>query len=746
MKKILLACLPVYLFYLSAVAQKIIKGKVIDRTTKDPIEYAVVSGASNKQVAITDRLGHFELKTSSDSLLLHISFIGYHPIKIQLPVSDQPLLIAMERGPIDLKEVVLTPVSNINSLHTISQIDLNLQPLRSAQDLLRLVPGLFLAQHQGGGKAEQIFLRGFDADHGTDVQVSVDGIPVNLVSHVHGQGYADLHFLIPELVSNFDFGKGLYYAGHGDFTTAGYVSFRTREVLDKSMVKLEAGQFNTFRAMTMINLLSTRAREQGQDAYLAGEANYSDGPFHLPQRFSRFNLFGKYHTRLGARNRLSILLSTFSSNWNASGEIPERAVKEGWIDRFGAIDSTQGGVTRRSNMSLQLNSSLGEDLRLENQVFYSRYFFKLFANSTFFANDSINGDQIGQREWRDLFGYQARLMDQHYWGNIRLASALGLGLRYDRVNNSELDHTLHGNTLLDILQLGDISEWNAHAYLDENIEKGRWLFNIGARLDYFSFRYTDRLAASPPSSHHLVVSPKFNIQYTLNPRLQWYLKTGKGFHSNDARVVVRNQGRGALPMADGAELGLVWKPFPPLLLNTALWYLYLQQELIYSGDEGGVVPGGRTRRLGIDVSARYQLTQGLFADWNLNVARPRDIERPDGKNYLPLAPVCTSTGGLDFKLKKGWNGSISYRYMKKRPANADYSLVAAGYFVSDLTMNYTRKKYEIGLLIENLFNAQWRESQFEYLSRLKHEVRAVDEVSFTPGSPFFASLKMAWFF
>jgi len=156
---------------------------------------------------------------------------------------------------------------------------------------------------------------------------------VNLVSHIHGQGFADLHFLIPELVTQCDYGKGPYYADRGDFTTAGYVAFRTADVLDKSEVKMEGGQFNTGRVMAKVNLLTGRALARGESAYLAGEAAYTDGPFDWAQHFRRLNLFGKYNIMLSPRTKLTTSLSVFESRWRSSGEIPGRAVTEGLVSR-----------------------------------------------------------------------------------------------------------------------------------------------------------------------------------------------------------------------------------------------------------------------------------------------------------------------------------------------------------------------------------------------------------------------------
>jgi len=383
------------------LAQNKLTGKIIDINTKEPIEYVVVSAASGSCV-LTDKLGNFDLAIPTDSTSIIISSIGYVAQKIMITDFKKRIVIELKHGPVDLSEVMITSHSNNISFHTTSNLDLNLRPVNSAQDLLKLVPGLFTAQHMGGGKAEQIFIRGFDADHGTDVNISVDGMPVNMVSHAHGQGYADMHFIIPETVTQYDFGKGPYYTGYGDFTTAGYVNYTTADVLDKSVVKIEGGQFNDARIVAAINLLSNKQKLNGQSAYIAGDATYFDGPFDFAEHFSRLNLFGKYNTRIGNNNKLSVSLSTFSTDWRASGEIPERAVATGTtgfdedgnklvlnappvIGRFGTIDSLQGGYSSRSNAIIKLTSSLGNNFIAENELYYTNYNFHLHVNSTFFC-------------------------------------------------------------------------------------------------------------------------------------------------------------------------------------------------------------------------------------------------------------------------------------------------------------------------------------------------------------------------
>ena len=745
-----------------AKAQTVLEGNVKDQQTREPLEMAIVTDLHTGRHYLTDAHGHFMLKTTGTTQI-RVSMIGYTAQTLTTqPHPASPLTILLPRGVLDLAAVTITNSTagtGVGSFHTLSRIDLNMQPVRSAQDLLRLVPGLFIAQHQGGGKAEQIFLRGFDADHGTDVNLEVDGLPVNMVSQAHGQGYADLHFLIPETVAGYDFGKGVYYSDKGDLCTAGYVAYHTLNTLPHDMVKIEGGQYNTARIVTMLNLLTEKARDKGQSAYIAAEGLYSDGHFDMPEHFNRGNLFGKWITPLGTNNTLTISGSTMSSKWRASGELPNRAVKEGYLkDRIGAIDSFQGGNTSRTNASLKLETRLNDHLTLENQAWYSNYFFNLISNFTFYYFYPTTGDEFRQHEHRNSYGYNGTLIHKAYPGNATLVSTAGWGLRDDGIDPSFLAHTVDGDTILNYIQLGRIHETNVNGYLNETLQIGSWLFNAGLRADYLHFYYDNQAPASDtsaaiyankaPTAGKAIFCPKLNIQYTFSGQTQLYIKAGKGFHSNDARIVIANEGYQILPAAYGADLGANWKPAPRLFVNAALWYLYLQQEFTYGADLGDqeVSPGGRTKREGIDLSGRFQINSWLFANGNVDLARPRELGQPKDKDYLPLAPTFTSTAGLDFHTASGWNGGISYRYLHNRPANEDNTLTALGYFIADLTVNYTRPTYEIGLAVENLFDQTWNESQFEYISRLKYETAPVDEVSYTPGTPFFARLKLTVFF
>jgi len=736
--------IPALLISVPVLSQKTHSGKVFDAESRQPLNGVSVILYSKKDSVLTqtNENGIFVMSDARDFTRIRTSIAGYKATITEI-LPGQEITILMHADQVTLKDITVES-RTANKFNTLSKLDLLLRPVRNTQELLRIVPGLFIAQHAGGGKAEQIFLRGFDCDHGTDIQVSVDGMPVNMVSHAHGQGYADAHFIIPETINYIDFAAGPYNAAQGNLNTAGYVSFATFKSIPRSMVQLEAGQYNSFRSLVMLDLL--KKIRSVQSAYLASEINYSDGATIHKQHLNRINVFARYNRAFSSNTQLSLTLSAFSSKWDASGQVPERGVASGMIRRFGSIDPSEGGSTRRYNANLQVTTQYSNGNSLQHRFYYSRYLFGLYSNFTFFLNDPVNGDAISQSEARNIFGYQFQQKNSIYKGSLVLHSVTGIGFRYDDVNNSRLSSVVKRQLLADV-QRGDINEFNGYAFTNQQYSIGKWLLEGGLRFDLLHFRYTDQRNGGLKSSlTRSILSPKLNIQFTPNNRVQLYLKAGKGFHSNDTRVVLAADAGKVLPAAYGADLGLVFKPTGNLYLNIAFWNLYLEQEFVYVGDAGVVEPGGRTRRLGIDISSRFQLNRSFFGNIGINLARARALGKNKGEDFVPLAPSFTGTGSVGYRSVNGFNASLSGRYMKNRPANEDNSIIAKGYFVTDAAINYTTKKFSIGISVENLFNVKWNEAQFATESRLYHEQAPVNELHFTPGTPFSARMKISFFF
>jgi len=753
MKKFLLfICLQFIISGLSA-QQRNLSGKIIDSATQVPINGVTVIIKPDNRTDITDETGRFFFKNiAGNTKVLTVSAVGYQKKTYQLDDFKNGQSISLAQRQTQLSDVVIT-ADNRNPYKAISETDIKLRGVSNSQEVLRIVPGLFIGQHQGGGKAEQIFLRGFDNDHGTDINMSVDGMPINMVSQAHGQGYADSHFIIPETIESTTYQKGMYNAEKGDLAVTGFVNFNTANAISSNMVKVEAGQFNTYRVMGMVNLLGEKAKANNQSWYAASEYRYSDSYFDNPQHFKRFNFFTKYHGKLNDNNWLTLTASTLYSTWKASGQIPESAVNDGTVGFYGAIDPNEGGVTSRTNVNAQLLTTLSNNDIIKNQLYYSRYKFDLHTNFTFFLVDTVNGDEIRQQEARNLYGYNGSYQHEGYIGNTKVTTEAGITARLDMTTNSELSNTVNNFTVIKPFKLGDITELGAGAFINETFRfSPKFSLNAGLRFDQFYYKYNNKLASDSTlngvgiyTASNNIISPKLNFYYQATDKTQFYLFLGKGFHSNDTRVVVAEKGLQTLPAAYGADLGTVFKPAKNLLFNAALWYSYLQKEYVYAGDGGTVDFSGRTQRLGFDFSGRYQPITSLYFDADVNYAHGRSIDDPKGENYIPLAPVWSSTGGITYIFKDGYNGSLRYRWLGDRAANEDYSLKAEGYLINDLVLNYTKRKYEVGLTVNNLFNVKWKETQFETVTRLKGQ-SAVDGIAFTPGTKFTVLAHVSYFF
>ncbi len=733
----------IFIAFVSNIHAHELKGTIRDAETKLPVEGIAVYNKTTGGYAYSNASGVYHLEDVSLKDTIIFQGLGYEKqsFVIDENLLDGTLDVFLVDDAVLLNQVVI--LSEVNSLSSIVNVDVQNIPVKSSQEILRKVPGLIIGQHAGGGKAEQIFLRGFDVDHGTDIAISVDGLPVNLPSHAHGQGYSDLHFVIPETINNIDFGKGPYYADKGNFNTAGYIELKTKKTIDKNHIAVEGGQFNTLRAVGLLNIFE----KENSSFYVGSELVLTDGVFESPQDFNRLNLMGRYHYNNYENEEFTATLSHFQSKWSASGQIPQRAVDQGLITRFGAIDNTEGGITGRSNLLINHRKQLSEHEEIKSKAFISRYDFELYSNFTFFLEDPVNGDQIRQKENRTIYGaetvYKREFhLDDH---DASLKFKAGIGFRYDDNNDVELSRTRNRSETLERLAFGDVDEINGYGFLNATYKEDDWTFNSGLRIDYFKFGYTDFLSATldSRSENDVVISPKLNIIYTPSSNVQVFTKAGFGYHSNDSRVVTANTGEDTLPTAFGLDVGTILKPTENLVINAALWSLSLQQEFVYVGDAGVVEPSGKSQRFGVDFGLRYQFTKWLYGNADINYTYARSTEAPSGQDFIPLAPDLTSSGSLSFKDVGKFSGGLGYRYVKDRPANEDNSIVAEGYFVTDLTVNYSfSKKVSFGIIVENLLNTEWNETQFATETRLQNEVNSVEEITFTPGTPFFLRAKL----
>lgn len=732
-----------------------VKGIVLDDQTNEPIASATV--VVNQFTTITKADGTFVLSEIPEGKYqLTVEKDGFQSKAYPLSILGDKTItmrILMKINVLKLSEIVVTADRALSAASStvLNALDFQLKPINSAQDLMRNVPGLVTAQHAGGGKAEQIFLRGFDVDHGTDVSASVDGIPVNMPSHGHGQGYLDLHFLIPETVKNTEIAKGTYDAANGDFTTAGAVKFRTLDRLDNNLFQLQIGSVPTQRTPSVSRglLMYQLPTNSKISSYVASEYIFAPSYFDASQDFKRLNLMSKTNFDVGKNGNLKLLLSHFNSDWNASGQIPERAVESGSIGRFGAIDNTEGGKTSRQNASVTY-TQVAQNQSFEAQIYVSKYDFNLFSNFTFFAADSVNGDMINQQDDRLILGFNSK----YVVSNNKNKLTIGAGLRQDDIKNGL--YLAPKRTITETTASATIYQTASHLYAKNEFELTPKLrAEIGLRLNYLYVDVRDNLPTDANRENYtgknnqFQLAPKANLTYSFSDNYKLFLNAGRGFHSNDARSVVQDRGNNKLPDAWGGEIGLQMRPLSKLLISAVVWGLELDNELVFVGDDGTTENNGASRRLGIDVGVRATLTDWLFLDADVNLSRGRLLEKRFGKalptdNLIPLAPNLTSTGGLTTHFPCGnaakIEGSLRYRFVGERAANEANTVRALGYNVVDLTTFYKKTRFNIGFTVENLLNVKWNEAQFDTESRLQNEKEAVSELHFTPGTPFAAKV------
>ncbi|MCL4482007.1 MAG: TonB-dependent receptor [Bacteroidetes bacterium] len=756
-------------------------GTVSDAKNEIPLIGVNIQVKNTLLGTTTDLNGKFYLKNIQiGTYEIVFSSLGYQTVIKNVDVKENTtdtLTVKLEESVIGLNEVTVQGVRPISAASSkeIRAIDMQLKHFHSSQDMLLMVPGLFIAQHQGGGKAEQIFLRGFDCDHGTDVSVNVDGMPVNMPTHAHGQGYADLHFLISETVDEMEVNKGPYLANIGDFYTAGAVNFKTKDILENNLIKIEAGQFNTQKYTLMFQPDNGGIEQNG---YIAMQYHHSDGPFESPEKFERMNIFGKYFFQLTPNSKLTLSAGGFSTGWNASGQIPDRAVKQGLIDRFGGIDNLEGGVTNRKNVNVNYKFLSSSGSEFEVNSYFTQYNFKLYSNFTYFLLDTFNGDMIEQNEHRTIQGVNANYKFATSWFGFRQLNKIGGGYRGDLID-IQLWHAPNrvrmNDFTNDIVDEQNLNCW----YQQEFVFSSKFRMVWGLRHDYFTFSKDDKAGSSLDTinnglphatgiSFQSVFSPKVNFIISPMKNFDIFLNFGQGFHSNDARDAVigsrvselsntwKSEGlnnsqidtrlskynfdpamrnTGTLPKATAGEIGIKSRLINKLHLSLSTWYLYLDKEFVYSGDGGVAELSDPTQRLGIDAEARLSILSWLWADVDISTAKATIKNLPSGQNYVPLAPTLTASGGLSVIREQGFSGSIRFRHLSDRPANEDNSVVALGHTLYNICLAYNYKQFTFAINGENILNSEWNEAQFATETRLKGESKSVTELCYTPGNP-----------
>jgi TonB family protein len=626
------------------------------------------------------------------------------------------------------------PLSAASSF-SVQDRDFQLRPIAAVQDILRVTPGLVIVQHSGGGKANQYFLRGFDADHGTDLALSIDGVPINLVSHAHGQGFADTNFIIPEVVERVEITKGPYFPSQGDFATAGAVNMVSRDAFERSSVALglvdspghgEAG----FRGLA---IASPRFEGQALQATFAAEIGRTNGPFDNPEGWDRYKLFNKLTLHPTAASSLSLTEMSYAGSWHGSGQIPARAVAEGLIGRFGSIDPDEGGSTARHQVALQYRLHPTDESELRVLAYLAAYRFDLFSDFTLFLRDPDAGDEIEQIDRRTFYGGKVSYRVVHTLGRVTLDTTIGGDVRSDDVHEELWDTSQRRH--LAAVRSDDVHETFMAAWLNEEITPAKWLrLDLGGRADLLSFAVDNRLPSADPAAPASgtdgarQLSPKASLIVTpvVRPRvaLDLYANYGQGYHSNDVRGAFATPAVTPLARAKGAEVGARARLFDRWDLAGALWRLDLASETVWNGDEGTTAASGPTTREGVELETRFEVTPWLAADAALTFTRSRFTAVADNGGGLALAPKQTWAGGVQGRHALGGGvarGGLRFYGIGDRPATDDGALTAPGFTQLDVHLGWRRRWFDVAFDVENLLDGDYRAAQFATVSRLRTE-------------------------
>ena len=581
------------------------------------------------------------------------------------------------------------------------------RPLLRVGELAEVVPGLAATQHSGTGKANQYFLRGFNLDHGTDFSISFDGMPLNLRTNAHGQGYLDINFLIPEIIGRIAYRKGVASPDVGDFSAAGSAAFTTLDLLPHSFAQIEIGENNWQRAVLGANL--------GDVGYMAFDITRDDGPWLRPENFEKNNGFIRLN-----RDAWSFKAGYYEAQWDATDQIPLRAVEDGTIDRLGNVDDSVGGEARRTF------ANVGYDRDgLSANIYAMRYSLNLFSNFTYFLTDPINGDQFEQAEKRSIYGGSIRqkLDSMGAW-----APTIGIYARLDRIDPIGL-YLNTNRTRRETVRTDDVEHDSVGAFAMVDGNFGRARINLGLRADGMRVDVSSSDPRNSGDAEDVILSPKASLAWRFSPTLEGYMSAGQGFHSNDARGVtiafdpVSGEAVTPVPIfaqATGIEAGLRFER-ADLSVNASIFALDLESELVYVGDAGTTEPSDASKRAGIELSFTQAVNNWLTLDGAAAVthARFRDVE--EGQDRIPLAIEYMVSGGVKVRFGETWTGSLTLRHLGPAPLIEDNSARSDTSTVANGRIAYRLGHYTFAVEALNIFDSQDADITYFYGSRLSGE-------------------------
>ena len=667
--------------------------------------------------------------------------------------------------------VVGTGVSNMDaaSAGDVTHDDLASQPLLRPAAVLENVPGLIVTQHSGEGKANQYFLRAFNLDHGTDLATEVDGMPINMPTHAHGQGYTDLNFLVPELVSDLHFKKGPYYADEGDFATAGAIRMDLLNEIPDSAT-LGFGQDGYRRALLL------GSTQVGSGTLLgAGDVYHNDGPFDNPDDYNRLNAVLRYHHGTD-QDFWTLTGMAYSGKWNSTDQVPEHAITEDLIGRFGSLNPSDGGKSSRESLSFN-RVRRSEDDQVQFSAYVIRYKLDLYSTFTYYLSDPTYGDQMLQHDDRVVYGFNGSKTWFATIGGMPTTTLIGVQGRVDDIRDVAIDATFRRQYLYTKQNAG-VLESNGALYFENSTSwTDKFRSVLGLREDEFDFDVTDKMRNSDGScdinsdplgcntgnvrAH--IFSPKLGIVLGPWNSTSYFITVADGYHSNDARGVTRSgKNPDALPVtpltrATSAELGVATNLFSMWHTTLDLFLLKLKSELVFDGDAGVTAPSGSTTRTGVEWGNTFRINSWLHGDLNAAFSRarfdhdvpPDDLGCGDAApgypctssiaitgRYVPNSPTNVIDAGLTAQHPTGWFGALRARHFGESPLVEDNSAKSPAYTTVDLEIGYQKpNRWLAALDIFNIADVKWNDIEYYYVSRLQNEASPRPDFVVHPGVP-----------
>lgn len=661
--------------------------------------------------------------------------------------TDEPVELSVMEVTATKRADDLVGIAASASEGNIGQEQIMYRPIFRPGEILETVPGMISTQHSGEGKASQYYLRGFNLDHGTDFLTQIDGVPVNMASHSHGQGWMDTNFLIPELVKSIHYQKGNYYADTGDFSSTGSADIEYfNELPDNASVKFTGGSFDYYRGLV------SGSNKVGEGNLLyAGEVVHNNGPWDVGNEYLKFNGILRY-SKEQADSGWSVTAMAYEADWNSTDQIPKRAVEQGLIDRFGAIDPTDGGNSQRYSLTGEWHRQSSDS---ESRVLVYGLFakLKLYSNFTYFLTDPIRGDQFGQPDERWQSGLKATHTFFHNIGGAESETTIGLQMRNDNIQNA-LTLT-QAREQYGITRQDDIWIANVSPYAENKARWNDWFRStLGVRFDGFRFNVSNsNQVQNDGTTTDGIISPKLGLVFGPWADTELYLNGGLGFHSNDARGInlqvdpvtggytdtdgnLINQ---AVPLARtyGAEVGVRTTWLKGLQSTLAFWWLDIDSELLFVGDAGTTEASRPSRRYGVEWANFYSLTDWITVDADLSVSQARFRGDDPSGNYIPGSVETVLASGVTVHdLWGGFFGGPRLRYFGPRSLIEDNSVRSDSTIMLSAELGYKfNPTWTLQAEIYNLLDRQDSGIDYYYESRLRNETEAVNDIHFHPVEP-----------